>query len=200
MTSEEAWLANATYLTPNERKVALTNKGYNVDTNDDEYYAAVKDGKVYHGHRGTSNSDDFWTDVRLAEGSLHDSDRYKRSDLKAREMTRKYSNHQHVHLGHSLGGTLADHISRQYENHQSVAFNLGTSPFQRQEAFSSQHQSHRVDDDLVSSFTGNQSTTSKNKQSKITKFAKQSIYTLSPLASLYGAYEALQAHKLDNFN
>lgn len=200
MSEEESWLASAAYLPPNERRVALTNKGYNVDTNDDEFYAASKDNTVYHGHRGTSNSDDFWTDTKLAAGNIKDTARFKRSDLKSRFIIRKYENQRHVHLGHSLGGTLADHISRQYDKNHSIAFNMGTSPLLKQEAFSGQHQHHRVGDDLISSFTSKKATSTQNNgESALHKTLKKSIYMMSPLASIYGGVEALQAHKMNNF-
>ena len=201
--SEDAiFLTNATYLDPDQRQAALINKGFTLDSNYDNYFSAVKGNKVYHGHRGTSNSDDFWTDTHLAAGNLHDTARYKQSDLRSREAIRKYTNHEHIHVGHSLGGTLADHISRQYKGHKSVAYNLGSSPLQAQEKFDSNHQHNRSEDDVVSSFTGQKATNTvqtNSFQKSISTVAKKAVTGNFAASAAISIYDYLQAHKLYNF-
>lgn len=161
MSQQEALhFANLAYSPPNQRQALINSndslKGFRVDPqfNSDEHFVAVSDDgqHVYSAHRGTSNADDVTTDLSLAAGNLHKTKRYARSREKSFEAMYKYEQaSSFTEVGHSLGGTLADNISRE-TGRDSIVFNTGSSPFATQHALSSRHQHHRIGTDLISAF------------------------------------------------
>lgn len=201
-------LANLSYAHPQERYESLKNSGYYVDKNYNyDNYAAVyhpESNTVYHLHRGTTNMDDVGTDAQLAIGRLQNSQRYLTTERRVRGVTEQYSQANHVHIGHSLGGTLSDQLSRQF-GHKSVAYNMGTSPLQQKQQFDSQHQHIRTDSDVISSF--NQDNGTQTVQSPLTiahnYFQKTIALPGGPAFSLsnlgFKAATAFQGHKLSNF-
>jgi hypothetical protein len=151
--------ANLAYSPPDQRQVLINSndslKGFTIDPqfNSDEHFVAVShDGQhVFSSHRGTSNADDVTTDVSLAAGTLHNTKRYARSRSKSMDATRKYEHADLVEVGHSLGGTLADRISRE-SGRRSIVFNAGSSPFAPSAPVSQRHEHHRIASDIISSF------------------------------------------------
>lgn len=118
-------------------------------------YAAVYDrhhNRLYHLHRGTVNNDDLYTDSQLAIGRLSSTDRYRQTEALVNGAKLFYQGAQHTHIGHSLGGTLADTFARQGQGDTSVAFNMGSSPFAGTNPATEQHQHFRIGTDFVSRF------------------------------------------------
>jgi putative lipase involved disintegration of autophagic bodies len=155
--SRAAFFANLAYTPPDQRQVAINSSDYNtyqVDPhfNDDEHFVAHSGNQVYSSHRGTSNVDDVKTDLSLATGKLNETDRYKRSYTKSLSVLRKHRRKNVTEVGHSLGGTLADQISRQ-TGRNSIVFNQGSSPFAAKHAANDQHQHIRTSTDVVSAFS-----------------------------------------------
>ena len=203
-----AYLANLSYSHPQERYNSLKNSGYILDKNYNyDNYAAVyhpASNTVYHLHRGTTTTDDLGTDVQLSLGRLHHTSRYQTTERRVRGVTEKYSSANHVHIGHSLGGTLSDQLSRQF-GHQSVAYNMGTSPLQQKQSFDSNHQHIRTNTDFISSFNKSDGTqTIETPMSRAQTYFQKNVPMVSnPTMNVGGfAFKAAQAffgHKMSNF-
>lgn len=154
-----AFFADLAYTSPQERQAKIDSMNFNTsfqidpDFNDEEFFAVVGGDDLIYGHRGTSNLSDVGTDLGLAVGQFQQTERFKRSKKRSEQVQSKYQGQEYneTHVGHSLGGTLADEISRQL-GHQSISFNQGTSPFMKTQESSLEHQQHRTTTDFVSSF------------------------------------------------
>lgn len=166
------FLSNLSYKNPKERQQFLQNSKYkndlfiDGDNNHDNFVSvhSTKDNKVYNAHRGTSNAQDVLTDAYLAGGQLHSSDRYKRSSELSKNVYNRFGGSKDiVEVGHSLGGTLADQISREHGG-RSVAFNMGATPLASYgKDVSDQHQHIRTDNDPVSHFSSGATQTVEHK-------------------------------------
>jgi hypothetical protein len=155
------FLSNLSYQPPNQRQRYIDESKYSnhffIDpANNHDTFVSVRaaDNKIYNAHRGTSNSADVLTDAYLAAGKLQDTSRYKESSARSKAIYSQYGDqHDIVEVGHSLGGTLADQISREHGG-QSVSLNMGASPFASYgKDVSDDHQHIRTDNDLVSHFS-----------------------------------------------
>lgn len=210
-TDTAAYLANVAYKAPQERQAALQSKygnRYQVDNQRNfQHYGVVRDtqtNRIYHLHRGTVNGNDVMTDAHLAVGNLRGTDRYKYTDLSVRDTNNHYYGQEQVHIGHSLGGTLADTYARQY-GHQSIAFNMGSSPFANQGSFNDQHQHIRTNTDFVSSFApkeGAQTIEKSNRLDSLFKSISTPVWGASLHWSVPAAVTTANAyfgHKLGNF-
>lgn len=161
------FFAELAYVSPMERQSVLENSQYAEEFMLDSRFQndtfsvilSKTDNVAFHAYRGTVNSSDVATDAALAFGMLHSTDRYK-SNERVSSIARSYSpNHDNViHVGHSLGGTLADQIART-RGDKSVSFNQGSTPLHNYGEGSRRNVQVRVDNDFVSSFsTGKQIT------------------------------------------
>jgi hypothetical protein len=211
------------YLSPHERQAHLDSKysgRFKVHSNNNhDNYAAVHDtytGNTYHLHRGTANWEDVGTDAGLAVGNLHNTSRYRTTEERIRQAKQSSPGGEHVHIGHSLGGTLADTFARQ-QGDKSVAYNMGSSPFATKHEATDQNRHIRVGSDFVSSFqnkTGSETVEKKkDKFDVLVDAAKNTINktgALSQFGSLgsvnmglgvaHSAWNALQSHYLTNFH
>jgi hypothetical protein len=206
-----AFFANLAYTDPSDREAQLKNAfeeqfDLDHDYSTDETFVAVERGglhRVFIGHRGTANLEDVGTDFQLAFGNLRGSDRFRRAEALAQQAANDYADADIIQVGHSLGGTLADQISRDL-GHRSITFNQGSSPFQHSEV-SQEHQHIRTENDPVSQF--NDSTvTIQQKSDPIMDRWTHARDQLGPLGFLLPnptaiqTYEAFQSHLLKNFN
>jgi hypothetical protein len=172
MTSDDKvnWdLTNIAYSPASERQNQLDSKyagRFKVDNrfNFDNYSAVwdSQENKLLHLHRGTTNWDDAATDAYLAVGQLGQTSRYKTTEERVRQVHNAYSNVRHAHLGHSLGGTLADTFARQHGD-ASVAYNMGSTPLSGRLHFDSHNRHIRIGTDFVSSFQRGNGTETKEK-------------------------------------
>lgn len=205
------YFSSLAYDDPDSRQSSLENssayKHYIVDPslNDAESFAAynVRDESVIIGHRGTANLGDVQTDLGLAIGQLESTDRYQRSLEFAQRVKDKYNFHHIIHVGHSLGGTLADSIARRTDQY-SVAYNRGSSPFEGNKPISEQHQHYRTSEDFISSFAEASGT----KQTNTSKFGQRMQQTrdrlgswgfLLPNFTANRTYTAYTGHVLNSF-
>jgi hypothetical protein len=153
-------LSNIAYSDPSERQSLLNNATFSSDYRIDpdfntaEHFAVLHapSNTVYSAFRGTSNLDDAGTDLALLTGNLTSSARFHRDLDRSRHLHEKFAGHRIISTGHSLGGTIAETLSRHHGT-KSIAFNPGTSPFANQPLPSADHQRHRIDGDFVSSFS-----------------------------------------------
>ena len=150
----ELELADLAYKSPTERIAAVAKLGGTIvpGFNDDEFMAVKINGKLYNVHRGSKTMEDWTqTDMALAVGELHRTDRYRRSlrkSLDARESTGMHS----IEVGHSLGGTLAEKIAL-HTGDESTVFNQGTSPLENYHGRDRRRHRHfRMEGDGVSGF------------------------------------------------
>ena len=72
---------------------------------------------------------DLWSDVGIAAGTSRLGKRTDEAEKVAREVAAKYSGYDHTLTGHSLGGRVAENVSKA-TGIDSVAFNPGGSPAQ----------------------------------------------------------------------
>lgn len=153
----KSWLLGMSYKKPKEREEEIKKSKWSKHLklshfNNDEFFALNAGKNLFNVHRGSSNLEDFaLTDVALAFNNLENTDRYKRSALWSQEATDQYGQGQRViHVGHSLGGTLAEKISTE-QGTESDAYNQGTSPFSEYGGIDrSKHRSTRIEGDAVS--------------------------------------------------
>lgn len=210
-------LAENSYKDPHERQAHLDSKyagRYKVDQNRNfDNYAAVHDtytNKVYHLHRGTVNGADLATDAGLAFGQLHNTDRYKQTEARVRDTHNAYAGAEHHHIGHSLGGSLADTFARQYKD-SSTAYNMGSSPFASKTHATEKNEHHRIGGDFVSSFqkpTGNTYDRKQNKLDTLLDKAHQQVANPltnntmlgASLGAAHSLWKTYQSHLLSNFH
>lgn len=216
MTSDDkvnAHLTNVSYSSPEERQKQLDAKyqgRFKVDNrfNFDNYSAVWdnQENKLLHLHRGTSNWDDAKTDAHLAVGNLANSDRYKLTEERVRQVHNAYANVQHAHVGHSLGGTLADTFARQHGD-ASVAYNMGSTPLSQQLHFTEKNRHIRIGTDFVSSFqTGSGTETQAKAPDKFDMLLSKiraPFGSISDVGSALGLAQIVQraysSHLLHNF-
>lgn len=208
-------LANIAYSSPSERQSHLESKyggRFRVDPRFNyDNYSAVYDSynhRLYHLHRGTVNWDDAGTDALLAVGQVANSQRYRDTEERVRLAHAAYGSAAHSHIGHSLGGTLADTFARQY-NDKSIAYNMGSTPFGPRHVFDDQHRHVRIGTDFVSSFQQGQGVETQNKrENRLDKLLKNvrlpfgsglsgSLQIGAGLA--HKVHNTYQSHFLDNF-
>lgn len=154
----ELALSDLAYKTPEERQQWVEEQGlendYFIDQNDDEFFSLIgkhENANAYNVHRGTSSLEDLGTDVQLALNRLNTTDRYKRS-LEKSKRTHTFHRPKVIEIGHSLGGTLAEQIGQEL-NHESVAFNMGTTPLRSYKNVNRKRHRHiRREGDIISSF------------------------------------------------
>jgi len=213
MTSFHHYLATLSYMSPEEREKSLREKGHHhlkIHQNK-ENYAGIYDqstNKYYHLHRGTSNWEDVQTDFGLATGNLQGTSRYRDTEQNVNAGYNEYYGAEHTHVGHSLGGTLADSFAREHDD-ASVAFNMGTSPFAQKRTFTDKNQHVRIQGDAVSGFNSDDgSTTMQGAASPMQQQLNQSREQLPDYlpaewgtfgVGTFGPAESFFAHGLDNF-
>lgn len=156
------FFAELSYKSPEERRTLLESSPYGEEyfieeqIQSDEFFALVSFDKeeAFHVYRGSVNRSDFMTDVHLAVGKLKDTDRYKENSILSQQVIDKYGGFSGniTHIGHSLGGTIADQIGRE-KGHKSISFNQGSTPLHNYGESNATHQQVRIDNDFVSSFT-----------------------------------------------
>ncbi len=158
---EAIFFAQLAYVSPQERQSVIENSQYaqqymldsRFQTDTFSVILSKTDGRAYHAYRGTTTAADVGTDAALAFGMLHGTDRYKNNERHS-NIARSYSpNHSDVvHVGHSLGGTLADQIART-RGDRSISFNQGSTPLHNYGEGSNRNVQVRVENDFVSRFT-----------------------------------------------
>lgn len=222
MDSEEElafFLSSLSYQDPSQRKALLESSAFGSDYsineafNSDEFVSVhSRDGQhVYNAHRGSANMDDFTTDLQLAVGGITSTKRHRRSRQWSHEVRQHHGNHvEYTEVGHSLGGTLADDISRQYGD-KSIVFNMGTSPLHKDHEGSEEHKQLRIGNDIVSSFNASSATKTiaYQPQNPLEQLIQSRIHSISdflpeqagpsPGAAL-SLYSSIQGHFLSNFS
>ena len=116
---------NQVWVNPEKRKLILSVKGTN-----------------------PTSLKDIGTDIYLAVGQLHKTDRYKDSKRIINDARNKYQNYDIINTGHSLGGSIVSKLSK--PNEKVYAYNEGVSPFQETRSYNGNHQHIRSQIDPVS--------------------------------------------------
>jgi len=124
--SKHASAALDVYRSPDAR----TGEGYDRQLLDGEvavYRPTVGSPRALVSFRGSSNVGDALTDGSLALGKLHDTDRWKRTAEVAQRLKKVFGDYDVT--GHSLGGTLAQHVHDVVLDKKGklVAFNPGAT-------------------------------------------------------------------------
>lgn len=152
----EYQLADLAYKNPAEREKRMQDLGLTgtllKEFNQDEFFAVKMNDRVYNVHRGSVTQQDWTeTNTKLATNELEKTDRFKRS-LEKSNQTKEATGLQSVEVGHSLGGSLAEHIALR-NGDRSVVFNQGTTPLRNYTKIDRNlHQHFRIQGDGVSSF------------------------------------------------
>lgn len=171
----ERFLAELAYKKQDERQSYLNRSIYknyiqiHAGTSRDEFFSAedVQGKKHFNVHRGSKTQDDWInTNTELARNNIPETARFKRSSRMSFHASSRYASgrfsdgkkKQVVEVGHSLGGTLAEQIAMS-QNHKSVVFNQGTTPFRDYaDVDRSKHIHVRNKEDAVSMFDNNEKT------------------------------------------
>ena len=127
-----AKLAELAYETSHDRRREVADRlGYTYDkgfsTDEAQVYLHRAGGRPVIAFRGTvpTRLDDLRADADVLKGS-YDHRRFREGREKARAVRGAYGQVP-VLVGHSLGGTIADHVARN-EGMDAVVFNPGVSP------------------------------------------------------------------------
>jgi hypothetical protein len=173
--------------------------------NTDEAFAMVdsRGGQVIVSHRGTAGLSDVQTDIALALGSLERTDRYKRALAFSQDVSEAYAGYSILEVGHSLGGTLADSISRRL-GHQSSVYNQGSSPFHTAPPPDANHKRYRTSEDFISSFAPSTATLSTHshryaQRMRDARMRNGALGFLIPETAASRVYSAYTGHLLSNF-
>lgn len=118
-------LSNESYAEPSKRRKGLDG-GYIYDEELSTKHAAVyhRNGKPVVAYRGTADLADVGTDLFVAAGSTKHP-RFQDAVALADKVKSKYAQDPEL-TGHSLGGTLAHHVSDQ-RGHEATVFNPGSN-------------------------------------------------------------------------
>lgn len=152
----EYQLADIAYKKPEERAQHMRERNLAGELlqefNQDEFFAVRLNDRVYNVHRGSVTQQD-WTDTNtsLAANELDRTARFQRS-LEKSNQTQAVTGLKSVEVGHSLGGSLAEHIALR-NGSESVVFNQGTTflrDFTKIDRNKNRH--YRIQGDGVSSF------------------------------------------------
>lgn len=189
------FLSNLAYQKPLKRRNYLNNSKYKnfilTNYNDNEY-AVVLDKNTrnaYHIHRGTVNKKDVKTDFHLAMNNLKNSERYNQTLAKVKKSTTHLNQYKHVHVGHSLGGTLAQDISNEMSGY-SISINRGTTPLENQKQLdTTKHIHYRDENDFISKFSKDNVTKSRKRISD-SSFNNSMKYTSPFIHNIYKKYKA----------
>jgi len=141
-------LSTESYTEPSKRRKGLDG-GYIYDEQLSTKHAAVyhRDGAPVIAYRGTADTADVLTDVYVAAGSTKHP-RFKDAVDLADKVKNKYQKDPKL-TGHSLGGTLAHHVSDQ-RGHEATLFNPGSNFLAAPRKTSSRVKVVRRDTDLIS--------------------------------------------------
>lgn len=107
---------NASYMPTNEAKNALQKEGYQMDTElsniENKVYHNDKTGDLLIAYRGSKNLKNDWldTNVKLIQGKLNETERYKKSKDVYEKAKSKYHKDNAILVGDSLGGSLASSV------------------------------------------------------------------------------------------
>lgn len=204
-----AFFSNLAYTAPDQRQAqinASVYSNYQIDPrfNEARHFAA-HDATTRHtiiGHRGTADLADVQTDIGLAAGRLRQTQRFTDAYNFSTDVANAYGPFSPItHVGHSLGGTLADTISRQLR-HQSIAFNRGSSPFESAPPVTDRHQHYRTSQDFISSFAPTTSTIEAQNHYSFYNRIQDSLSSFGyrrPQRSVDSIFSAYFGHRLSNF-
>lgn len=138
------------YQSQGEQEKQMNKKGYAIDkslSNDNEQvYYNPKSKDLLVNVSGTHNAKDVGTDVYLAFGNLKGTNRYKEADKVLQQAKAKYDEKKVVVTGHSLGGSIAQGISKSTD--KVYTYNAGYTIGQKTKG--GNQQNFRSKGDLVS--------------------------------------------------
>lgn len=142
--------------------------------------------KIYHDkntgslvvtERGTKNLiNDIPTDLLLLTGQLHKSDRIKKAQKTVDEAIQKFNPKKISLLGHSLGGSINEHIKVPHNiQHQLISFNKGSDLYNNKNYVNKNHINLRTNNDLISFFNKRTSKTIKGDGHQLTNRNQHSL-------------------------
>lgn len=204
----EQWLATIAYETPQQRAHLIEQKGYAQDyflgENTDDFFSLIEKsatGTMYNVHRGTSNTSDIETDSQLAFGNLTQTSRYKRSKAHSERMMVMFGQGRNVkEVGHSLGGSLAEEISVSMGT-ESVAYNMGTTPFKDYSSTDrTRHKHIRNQGDVISAFDNSNGVEHRQEKPVYHGWLDFPLFAMNPLLGVvtHQAKHWYNSHKLSS--
>lgn len=128
---------------------ALSNRNRKLWVNPETKHAVVA-------HKGTTITGlnkatlaDIATDAALAAGYGKLTSRFKNAERHAKQVMKAYDGYSFTSVGHSLGGSLATHVSEKFENWNSVTFAAHAPP-------------RKIADDFMRNLTGTKPSNKRN--------------------------------------
>ncbi len=83
----------------------------------------TRDDQVVTVHRGTKEFTDLITDMSIIKHEEYDDPRFQEAERHFKRVLKKYPNSVHRLAGHSLGGSLNNHIFRRHGSHIDTVYN-----------------------------------------------------------------------------
>lgn len=121
-------LSGAAYMSGKDRDAIARENELSMVTNKGELaaYRHGKEKKIYVAHRGTAKGRDLSADVAIGLGLEKYHPRFKRARRTVARLQAENPDHEIVHTGHSLGGSLAQHTGKHAGGRgRVVTFNKG---------------------------------------------------------------------------
>ena len=122
---------NASYQSTDDARNILNKQGYKMDDElsniEEKVYYNNNTGDLLIGYRGSVNLENDWldTNIKLLNGDLENSERYKRSKDVYEKAKHKYNKDKVTLVGDSLGGSLASAVGN--DNDNILTHNKGVS-------------------------------------------------------------------------
>ena len=165
----------------------IINDGYKLDGSLSSHNQTVfynpTSKKLLYNIAGTHNINDWGTDFYLGMGKLKDTNRYKEADNILKQAKQKYGDNISTTItGHSLGGTIAQGISK--KDDKLFSLNAGYTIGQKTRNKGHNKTNLRTSGDIVSLFGSN---------AKNIKSLQNNNLTTNNLL-----YDVLASHNVDN--
>ena len=121
-------LIDAGYMPLDQADKIYKNNGYALDkrfSNDKHHVVTDKHDQVYVNFRGSNNMNDVVSDVYLALGLEDYNNRFINSSKLVKNVRKEYKDRPIIGIGHSLGGSLVDHVNNERLLDKGITVNKG---------------------------------------------------------------------------
>jgi len=121
-------LIDAGYMPMDQANKIYRDNGYHMDlrySNDKHHVVTDKHDQVYVNFRGSNNMNDVLSDAFLFAGLEHFDNRFINSEKLMKNLRKEYQDRNIISVGHSLGGSLAEHVNNEGYADKSITINKG---------------------------------------------------------------------------